>query len=77
MANKNGYPVTPTVQTWFSRPLPQYVPLADVSFGPYEPVLPHQLPPSTMQFPNAQSNKMLNIPSVAVIYDQGRTGRYF
>lgn len=77
MANKNGAAIAPSIQTWFQQPLPQYVPLADVAFGPYNPVLPHQLPPTSMQFPNAMSNKMLNIPSVTAIYDTGRTGRIF
>lgn len=77
MANKNGYPIAPTVQAWFQRPLPQYVPLADVAFAPPEIVLPHQLPPQSMQFAAPWANKMLNIPSVAVIFNQGRTGRLF
>jgi len=77
MANKNGYPIAPSIQSWFQSPLPQYVPLSDVAFGPYSPVLPHQLPPTSMEFPNATANKMLNIPSVTAIYDTGRTGRIF
>lgn len=77
MANKNGHPITPTIESWFRTPLPQYVALADVAFGPLEIVLPHQLPPSSMEFPNAMANKMLNIPSVNAIYDTGRTGRIF
>lgn len=75
--NKSGYPITPTIQAWFKSPLPQYVPLSDVAFGKYEPVLPMALPPNNMVFPNASFNKMLNIPSTAAIYDTGRTGRIF
>ena len=77
MSNKSGHPIKPTIQTWFKTPLPQYVPLSDVAFGPYDPVLPHPLPPTAMVFPNASFNKMLNIPSTAAIYDTGRTGRIF
>ncbi len=77
MANQNGFPITPTVLTWLNYPLPQYVPLSDVAFGPSQIVLPHSLPPSSQVFPNAAFNKMLNIPSTEAIYDIGRTGRIF
>lgn len=75
--NKSGYPITPTILDWFRHPVPQYVPLADVGFAAAEPVMPHALPPSSMVFPNASFNKMLNIPSAAAVYDTGRTGRIF
>jgi len=79
MSNKNGSPITPSILTWFRQPLPQYVPLSDVAFGAYEPVLPHPLPPTSQVFPNASFNKMLNIPmtTAAAVYDTGRTGRIF
>lgn len=77
MANKSGFPITPTIEAWFRAPLPQYVPLSDVAFAPPEIVMPHALPPSSMVFPNAMANKMLNIPSAAAVYDTGRTGRIF
>lgn len=77
MANKNGYPIAPDIQSWFRQPVPQYIPLSDVAFGPLEIVLPHQLPPTSMQFPNAQANKMLNIPGPIAVFDTGRTGRIF
>lgn len=75
--NKAGYPTAPTILDWFRNPTPQYVPLADVAFAPPEIVMPHALPPSSMVFPNASFNKMLNIPSAAAVYDTGRTGRIF
>ncbi len=46
----------------FMFPRSQYVPLADVSFAPYEPVMPAALPPSSMVFPTTWSNDMSNIP---------------
>lgn len=55
----------------------QYVPLSDVSFGPAKIVMPTELPPSAMQFPSAQFNKMLNIPGVQQVYELERNGRAF
>lgn len=77
MSNKNGYPVAPTIQNWFKNPNTPYVPLADVAFGTASPVMPSSLPPTSMVFPNASFNKMLNIPSTEAIYGTGRTGRIF
>lgn len=75
--NKENPMTMPSVATWFRFPQPQYVPLSDVAFGASGIVMPQALPPSSMVFPNASFNKMLNIPSSAAIYDTGRTGRIF
>lgn len=77
MANKDGNPITPTILSWFGNPKTQYVPLSDVAFAPPEIVMPHPLPPTSMVFPNASFNKMLNIPSTEAVYNTGRTGRIF
>lgn len=78
MANKSGVAITdPGVGARLGNPMPQYIPLADVSFGPMQIVLPHQLPPSDMVFPNPSWNGMLNIPSVHVLYDEKRNGIAF
>lgn len=77
MSNKNGNPVTPMVLPNYRAPLPQYIPLADVSFGPMEPVLPHALPPTSQVFPNPTFNKMLNIQGIETVYDHNRARRIF
>ena len=76
MANKSDR-TAPSILAWFNKPTPQYIPLADIQFGPSGIVMPHALPPTGMVFPNASFNKMLNIPSAQAVYDTGRTGRIF
>lgn len=67
------------IANWLLHPVPQYVPLSDVAFAPYEPVMPQELPPTAMVFPTAQSNKMLNIPlpTPAAVYSLNRASRIF
>jgi len=54
----------------------QYAPLQDIAFAPFNPVGPHELPPTSSVFPVAWANKMLNIPgqSIYEIYNAG--GQY-
>jgi hypothetical protein len=54
-----------SISNWLLHPISQYVPLSDVSFGAYYPVMPHELPPSSSVFPSPQWNMMLNIPNSA------------
>lgn len=76
MAQKFGSTGAPpqTVMQAVTSPVPPYIPLADVAFGAPNIVLPHQLPPSSMVFPNAPANKMSNLPGLQTIYDYQRKG---
>lgn len=62
---------------WLRQPISGYVPLADVAFGETANPIPPGPPRGPMIFPNAESNKMLNLPSVQAIYDMKRTGGTF
>lgn len=75
--NKTGaQPTDPGMQFSLGNPRPQYIPLADVAFGPLQPVLPHALPPTSMVFPNITYNQMA-FPGVHVLYDAKRNGVAF
>jgi hypothetical protein len=67
-----------SINNWFGgTPSPQYIPLADVGFGPLQPVMPQALPPSSHFFSNPTWNKMLNLPGVQTIYNKTRAGVAF
>lgn len=53
-----------------------YIPVSQVGFAPFNPVLPHELPSIASVFPSTQFNKMLNIPgqNLYTIYRSG--GQY-
>lgn len=67
-----------SINNWFTgAPFPQYIPLSDVGFGPLQPVMPTELPPTRSVFSNPTWNKMLNLPSVQTVFDNARSGRTF
>lgn len=70
-------PPPKSLVAFLTTPLPQYVPVSAVNFGYPNTVQPFPLPATSMVFPNAWDNKMLNIPhqNVFAINAMQRTGR--
>lgn len=70
---KSVEPRAPRVSNPYN-PASGLVPLADVSFGAPEIVLPHELPPQSMPYPQSWFSYLSGFPGVQTIYENRRNG---